>query len=161
MGDRKRFGEFTKLIERVAPDRATRIADVAGGKGYLQAALRSAGYSRVVTFDKRRKLAHPAKQDRYRYKWFSYAQHAGEFDLVAAMHPDEGTDHSVLYAVRNRVPFLVCPCCILPSASCFWDRKNFAGWVAHLKQLAAATHEVEEVLLPIAGKNLVLAGRPL
>jgi len=137
-----------------------RIADVAGGKGHLQAALRSHGYADIVTFDKRPKMAKRHRQKFYRYEWFSFAKHRKEFGLVVAMHPDEGTDHSILYAVNNRVPFLVCPCCITPSATAFWDRKNFATWVAHLERLALATHELRRETLAIAGRSLVLVGTP-
>ena len=158
MGDRKRFSHFAELIDRECPDRSVRIADVAGGKGQLQAALRCRGYTDIVSFDKRKKMARPRKI--YRYEWFSFNHHQGEFDLVVAMHPDQGTDHSILYAVKNRVPFLVCPCCILPSATSFWDRRKFPAWVEHLEGLAAKTHQLRREVLPIVGRNLVLVGTP-
>ncbi len=157
MGDPARFRKFAELVKGTHPRRDLRIVDVAAGKGALQANLRQEGYTDIVSFDKRKRCARPRRF--YRYAWFQY--NCGlDFDLVLAMHPDEGTDHAILYAAKHRVPFLVCPCCILPSASLFWDRKNFAGWVAHLTALASQTHAVEEVLLPIAGKNLVLKGTP-
>ncbi len=159
MGDKRRFAEFAMLINQHHPDTAIRIADVAGGKGYLQMALRGYGYSKIMTYDKRPKLAKPHRSDFYQYRWFSYNL-GKEFDLVVAMHPDQGTDHSILYAAKNRVPFMVCPCCILPSASCFWDRHNFQGWVNHLEKLASETHDVARIELPISGRNLVLVGVP-
>ena len=158
MGDRKRFSRFAELISQTCPDHSVRIADVAGGKGHLQAALRGHGYDDIVTFDKRPKMAKRHRQKFYRYEWFSFNKHRKGFGLVVAMHPDEGTDHSILYAVKNRVPFLVCPCCILPSATSFWGRKSFGGWVSHLEGLALESHEVRREMLPIAGRNLVLVG---
>ncbi len=160
MGDPNRFREFGKLIHERFPDRSQRIADVAGGKGLLQAALRGLGYSSIVSFDKRKGMAKPHRQKFYRYAWFSFNRDEGEFDLVTAMHPDEGTDHAVLYAVKNKVPFVVCPCCILPSATSFWDRKKFPAWVEHLKLLAMETHDVSEERMPVHGRNLVLIGKP-
>lgn len=160
MGDKRRFSRFAELIAQTCADRSVRIADVAGGKGYLQMALRSLGYTNIVTFDKRRKMANPMRKKFYRYEWFSFNRHRKGFGLVAAMHPDEGTDHSILYAVNNRVPFLVCPCCILPSATSFWERKNFGGWVEHLEKLAQETHAVRREMLPISGRNMVLIGLP-
>lgn len=160
MGDPARFREFAKVIAgQFGTSSDKRIADVAGGKGYLQSALRCQGFRNIVTFDKRPKLAKPHRRDCYRYEWFT-SDHSERFDLVVAMHPDQGTDHSILYGVRNRVPFVVCPCCILPSAATFWANKSFAGWVSHLKQLAEETHTVSEVRMPISGRNLVLIGTP-
>lgn len=158
MGDKRRFREFAALIAARFPDRSARVADVAGGKGHLQAALRELGYTSIVSFDKRPGMAKPHRRSFYRYQWFSFNRNAGEFDLVAAMHPDEGTDHAVLYAVKNRVPFVVCPCCVRPSATCFWDQKSFLGWVRHLTALASETHCVQEAMLPIQGRSLVLVG---
>lgn len=158
MGDKRRFDEFARLVNRLwAKD--MRIADVAGGKGILNGYLRAFGYTDVVTFDKRKRLAKPHRQHMFRYKWFSFNEKE-KFDLIVAMHPDQGTDHSILYAVKNKVPFLVCPCCILPSASCFWDRKDFKAWVNHLEKLASETHNVTKMELPIAGRNLILVGKP-
>jgi hypothetical protein len=159
MGDKRRFAEFANLVASTIPDRGVAIADVACGKGYLQMWLRKLGFSDIVSFDKRKgKTAGPRRC--YQHRWFSYNQHKGEFGLVVAMHPDQGTDHSILYAAKNKVPFLVCPCCILPSASSFWDRSDFQGWVNHLEKLALDTHDVARVELSISGRNLVLVGTP-
>lgn len=34
--------------------------------------------------------------------------------LVLGMHPDEATDNIVDYAIRERIPFAVVPCCVFP-----------------------------------------------
>ena len=160
MGDPARFREFAKVIAREFPTRSQRIADVAGGKGMLQAALRCSGYGNIVTFDKRRHMAKRHRQKFYRYEWFAYNTHRKEFGLVVGMHPDQGTDHAILYAVNNCVPFAVCPCCIIPSASTLWEPRNSEGWLRHLTALASETHEVTIERMPINGKNVVMIGRP-
>lgn len=160
MGDKRRFSAFAELIREHIPQQS-RLVDVAGGKGYMQAALRALGFDNILTFDKRRRLAKPHRQHMYRYAWFSYNQKE-DFDAVIAMHPDQGTDHAILYAVKRDVPFLVCPCCVLPSASCYWgSRSNYAKWLDHLESLAIATHVIERVTLPIDGRAVVLVGRPI
>lgn len=161
MGDKRRFARFAELIAQEVPDRQSRLADVACGKGYLQMALRQLGYTNVVSFDKRKGLAKPHRQAFYRHEWFSFNKHRKEFAAVVALHPDQGTDHSILYAVNNTVPFLVCPCCLLPSASAFHPpRHSFAAWVQHLTGLASPTHQVREHYLNLQGRNLVLVGHP-
>lgn len=51
MGDRRRFDLFAKMIMREFPA-ARRIADVAGGRGWIQVALRELGHpAAVVTMD--------------------------------------------------------------------------------------------------------------
>ena len=49
MGDSHRFDLFAKLISTNFPNRDKRIVDVAGGKGYLRAALFQLGYKNVWT----------------------------------------------------------------------------------------------------------------
>lgn len=161
MGDRNRFKEFTHLIISHFPNRHTRIADVAGGKGMLQAALRQAGYRNIVTIDKRPKLAHPDRQDRCRYKLFNCNEFNGEFDLVLGMHPDGATDHIIEYSRINSVDFMVCPCCVIPSASPYGGNpSNYNSWIRHLRKLAsnAATYNYESVL-SISGRSRVLIGK--
>lgn len=83
MGDSSRFRRFANLIHATFPNLSLRIADVAGGKGHLQAALRQLGYANVVSFDKRRGYAKRHRQKFYRYQHFDCRKLAGEFDLVA------------------------------------------------------------------------------
>lgn len=157
MGDSRRFDLFSKLAERHL-NKESHIVDVACGKGYLQAAMRQIGFKHITSWDKRKRTSKNRKG--YRYGYFDY-RCKDMYDGVVAMHPDEGTDHAILYAGIHQVPALVCPCCIKPHAVPFWDRHNFHNWVIHLKQLANK-HSlfVQESVLRMNGKNLVLIFKP-
>jgi hypothetical protein len=159
MGDVRRFDLFADLIERNFPaHRYPHIADVASGKGLLQAALRQRGYRNIVSWDKRKRNAGGRKS--YRYGYFDCRNAPRDYDLVFGMHPDEATDHIVLYATRHRCPFIVCPCCVKPSASKF-QAIGFDGWMKHLISLAeSGKMAVTVTALPMHGKNQVIIGRP-
>lgn len=155
MGDRRRFDLFSKLAEEHL-NKDMKIIDVASGKGYLQAALRQRGFQEIISWDKRKKNASNRKG--YRYGYFDWR--TGEkYDAVIAMHPDEGTDHAIMYAAKHMVPALVCPCCIKPDASVYWGNHRFKNWVNHLKSLAN-NMLIQEVYLPMNGKSLVLILKP-
>lgn len=157
MGDARRFDTFAKLIAKNIPVTAD-IADVAGGKGYLQAALRQRGYKKVTSWDKRKRCA--TGRAGYRYGWFDHRT-APAYDAVVAMHPDEGTDEAIVYACKHRVPALVCPCCIKPSAEVYWGDGNYKDWCAHLTRLAVrGGMDVTWTTLPIQGRNDVMILRP-
>ena len=159
MGDSKRFDLFGKLISKQL-DPAMSIVDVAGGKGYLQASLRQLGYSKIETWDKRLATARKVHRNGYRFGYFDFKT-APKYDAVVAMHPDEGTDHCILYAGLHRVPAIICPCCIKPSAVQFWDNRNYTKWLKHLMTLAENQNlNVEQFKLPMNGKNDVLVLRP-
>ena len=157
MGDKSRFRLMADLIaQRISVD--ARVADVAGGKGGLQAEMFLRGFRSVVSWDKRPKCAGPRRN--YRHGLFDYRSAPRDYDAVVGMHPDGGTDHIVAYAVKHRKPFLVCPCCVVPSASRLEDI-GYDGWVRHLAKMATdAAFKVETVTLPMIGRNLVLAGVP-
>jgi hypothetical protein len=133
------------------------IADVAGGKGYLKASLFERGFRKVTTIDKRHHLAKGRPGQKYAY--FT-SDSRDKFALVAGMHPDEATDHIVLYAVLHGIPFAVCPCCVKPSAKAYTGKYSYLAWLQYLKNLATRTHTVEELRLPMAGRNIVLVGIP-
>lgn len=115
MGDPRRFHAFAEVIvKHLHPSMA--IADVAGGKGYLQAALRERGFRSITTWDRRRRT--PMTRLGHRYDWFVWDRAPG-YDAIVAMHPDEATDHAILYAGHHRIPALICPCCVRPSARLF------------------------------------------
>ncbi len=159
MGDNRRFHLMADLIARNCLARDGHVADVAGGKGYLQSELRRRGFRNVVSFDKRRGMAKGRKHQRY--EWFTAATEPG-FDLIVAMHPDEGTDHAILYAAKHRKPCIVCPCCVKPHGAAYHGPRYFDPWVRHLKGLAE-THglSVSEAQLPMRGRNLVLICNPV
>ena len=154
MGDKRRFDLFAKLIA-ARFDRGLKVADVAGGQGYLQVALREQGFADVTTFDRRYKRA--SNRLCYRHRYFAWDTDE-KFDLVVGMHPDEGSDHIVKYATKHKVPYVICPCCIKPDAALFKAKHEFRAWVAHLRGLAPNL-TCEEFYLKMNGKNLVMIGR--
>lgn len=156
MGDSARFRLMADAIEAGIP-KLSRIADVAGGKGQLQAELYRRGYRNVVSWDTRRKYSGPRRI--YRNGLFDYRSAPRDYDVVVGMHPDQATDHIVAYAVKHNVPFVVCPCCILPSAKPF-EAVGFAAWIDHLASLASSGGlSVKRTALPMSGRNILLEGR--
>lgn len=159
MGDSRRFHVFGALIARNL-DPAMRIADVAAGKGYLRANLHERGFRHVESWDRRPREA--KQRSGYRYAWFDFRTAPHEYDAVVAMHPDEGTDHAILYAGIRRVPAIICPCCARGSAVSYWGaRGDYAEWMKHLVALAQ-THQLDvtHTALPMTGRNEVLILRP-
>ena len=153
MGDARRFSLFADLCSRNLR-KAMRVADVAGGKGHLQAALRELGFSDVTSWDRVKKYA--GNRRGYRWGLFDYRE-APDYDAVVAMHPDGGTDHAVMYGVERRVPVVVCPCCAIPSASNYWGPKRHQDWVEHLVGLGKrGGMRVTRTSLPMRGRSEVL-----
>jgi hypothetical protein len=127
------------------------MADVADGRGILQAALRERGFSHVTSWDRRRRS--PYKRHGHRYGWFRHDT-PDQYDAVVAMHPDEGTDHAILYAERHHIPAINCPCCVRPSAQPFWEPTKCHLWSAHLEQMARTVSlHVRWDRLPMNGRN--------
>lgn len=155
MGAPSRFRLMADLIESRLPVNS-KIADVAGGKGQLQAELYRRGFGSVISWDTRPKYAGPRRM--YQHALFDYRSAPRGYDAVIGMHPDQGTDHIIAYAAKHRVPFIVCPCCILPSAAKF-EGIGFLAWISHLTAKAiSAGFIIEQTELPMAGRNIVLAG---
>lgn len=165
MGDRRRHVEFAALIARNFPNRDARIADVAGGKGYLRAELHRLGYHKVETWDRCKASSRRTHRQGYHHALFDYRA-APAYDLVVGMHPDGGTDHIIMYGKTRRVPFAVCPCCVIPSAVPYggvigpatWRADNHE-WTAHLLRLARCM-DTFVTALPIKGRNAVIVARP-
>lgn len=160
MGDARRFDLMAKLVDAEFPQYTENpVADVAGGKGYLQASLRQRGWERITTIDRRHRLAKGRPGQKYGLFTYNTVE---KYSLVLGMHPDEATDHIILYAAKNFVPFVVCPCCVKPDAKVYSRNNNLGmneSWLNHLKTLALPTHTIKEVRLLMDGKNLVLIGR--
>jgi len=157
MGDARRFDIFADIIAEKFPDyRKARIADVAAGKGYLQAALRQRGFREIVSWDRRKSFAGP--RSIYRYGLFDHRT-SENFDLVVGMHPDEATDHIVTYGRKRKIPWIVCPCCVRPSAAEFGSGANdYWRWLAHLRTIGGGPARVKTLTIPIRGRNVVLVG---
>jgi hypothetical protein len=124
----------------------------------LQAALRQRGFEKITSWDKRKRNAKNRRG--YHYGYFNW-QTEQEYDAVVAMHPDEATDHAILYAGKNRVPAIVCPCCTKPDATVYWGEHSYGAWLKYLKKLAVENNlEVTETVLPMVGRNVVYILRP-
>lgn len=160
MGDPRRFSLFADVIAANFPSTLP-VADVAGGKGYLQVALRQRGFASVVSWDKRPRYSKGHRARFYRYGLFDARSAPRDYGLAVGMHPDGGTDHIIAYAARHRVPFAVCPCCVQPSAEPYFGSYRYADWCDHLARLAEhAGFDVTLAGLPMRGRNVVLIGRP-
>lgn len=156
MGDIRRFDLFANLISKHIP-KSCNIADISGGKGYLQLALKEHGYKNITSFDKR---YNRIKNSNYKYGYFDYSKYH-EFSGIVAMHPDEGTDHAVMYCIKNKCVGLICPCCVKPHATHLLLHHNFNNWKKHLTQLVEkAGMEAIWTKLKMTGKNEVLIIKP-
>lgn len=160
MGDNRRNRLMAELVAERFPDRDAPVADVAAGRGHLKRALRLHGYRRIVCWDGRHRRAKGPPG--WHSQIFDYRNAPRGYRLIVAMHPDEATDHAILYAAKHRVPFVVCPCCIKPSGTEYsGNPSNRAEWNRHLVAIAkAAQMDVETVTLPMEGCNIVLIGTP-
>lgn len=157
MGDPRRFHLFAEYIAALIP-RSAHIVDVAGGRGILQAALRERRFSHVTSWDRRRRS--PYNRHGHRYGWFRHDTQES-YDAVVAMHPDEGTDHGILYAGHHQIPAIICPCCVRPSARPFWEPAKYHLWCAHLEQMAQAVSlQVRWDRLPMNGRNDIMILTP-
>jgi hypothetical protein len=162
VGDPRRFDLFGKLIVEVFPSHQyKKVADIAGGKGYLQTNLRGHGYD-VTTYDERQ--GRRDRPGRFQYRYQLFGSHIKErYDLLVGMHPDEATDVIINEAAKRKIPFVVCPCCVKPTVlqSVFRDSHNYTNWIIQLKALAERNgYEVREKKLRMMGKSLVLYGWP-
>jgi hypothetical protein len=159
MGDSKRFDLFAEYIARNFPvSKYKRVADIAGGQGYLQQALRKLSYD-VTTFDKRHKHV-KSNKIQYKFKYFD-SSIKDDYDLLVGMHPDEATDIIIAEAIKRNIPFVVVPCCIKPTVTTFKGQQDYKAWVNHLKFFAMRQgYHVEEYQLKMAGKNILLKGSP-
>ena len=147
MGDSRRFQVFADFVSNKL-NKDIKIADVAAGQGYLQLALKEKGFTNVISFDKRKKHVGGNR----RYQWFNYRTQE-KLDAIIAMHPDEATDHAVMYSVIHKVPAFICPCCVKPDAVTYWDGHcDFLKWCKHLEKIAKG-REITWHKLKINGRN--------
>ena len=160
MGDSRRFDRFGEFIKRNFPvEKYPVVADIAGGKGYLQTNLRNYGYN-VTTFDKRKGRKNRPNRFHYQYRYFTSAIKE-EFSLLVGMHPDEATDIIIAEAGRRKIPYAIVPCCIKPTASQLKDNYTYSNWIKHLKRFAKECNlTANESYLRITGKRLVIYGFP-
>lgn len=158
MGDPRRFDLFARLIARMFPDRALRIADVGAGKGALSFALRTAGYS-VVPFEPAPRRGGQVRRLSMRVADF-VPDDARGFDLLVGMHPDAATDAMLEGAIRHKVPAVVAPCCVRPSAWPYVGPREHLAWRAHLvRESERRGLHVTQTSLPMGGANFVMVTR--
>lgn len=156
MGDSKRFSLFADKIGQHF-DTNYRIADIAGGKGYLNLALTELGFD-ATTYDMRYKNR-IVRGIKYQHRYFDQCiqQH---FDLLVGMHPDGATDVIIAEAAKREIPFVLVPCCIVPKASVFWGQYKFNAWFDHLAKFAGECgFFVESFQLKMNGRNIGLIGK--
>lgn len=159
MGDMNRFPFFAEFIARRFPS-TLNIADVAGGKGYLKSELFRRGFKNVTSWDKCKAMRGKSIHKGFRNQLFDYSKAQKDYQLVIGMHPDEGTDHIIQYAINNKVPFCICPCCVKPSAIKYNGPSSYYSWINHLaNQEEYAGMIVEEHALRIKGCSIVLIGK--
>ncbi len=155
MGDPTRFRKFAALVQWHFPARGWKVADVASGRGGLRAELYRVGYKNVESWDRRRQNA--KGRPGYRYGHFDWRQ-GGDYQLLVGMHPDGATDQVVRAAAYWRVPFILCPCCVMPTALEF-SGSGYDEWVDHLAAFARSEGIIViETTLPMTGANRVLMG---
>lgn len=160
MGDRRRFNEMAELILKQFPRARYKVVlDIAGGKGFLSFYLAKKGYlCKVIDIVKNRNKAFKGS------KSHNVEMIKGSFteemkikgDLIVGLHPDEATEAIIEWAVKNKKPFIVCPCCLFTGSG---EQFHFDEWIKHLERIAEQTHIVDQQRLKIKGKNLVLIGR--
>ena len=115
MGDSRRFEILADFVQRNFPP-PLKIADVAGGQGYLGFILTQKGYDCTVIDPRKTDLSKKERQlsrrkgihfKRIRSKF--NAGMAEEFDLIIGLHPDEATEE-ICQAAKIK-PVILIPCC--------------------------------------------------
>jgi hypothetical protein len=162
MGDRRRFNEFGNLIVKQFPYNKI-VADIAGGKGYLNLNLSERGYN-VTTFDN--PIGARVKNIKYNHRFFN-SNIINHYDLLVGMHPDGATDLIIEQAWVRKIPFAIVPCCIYPRKFKFEKNiskiklSNLDLWLEHLIILSQSLNFVSSIHeLKINGRNIALIGRP-
>ena len=102
------------------------VLSVGGGKGELCLRLQARGIKCTVV-DPRASVAENESFERMIQKFDHKSFPNRPFSLIVGMHADQGTEHAVLYALTNKIPFAVVPCCVFPSE--FPDRRFRDGGV--------------------------------
>jgi methyltransferase family protein len=162
MGDVNRAIEFADFLHATFPD-SRRIADIAGGHGELSFWLHEFGHTSVV-IDPRPsrlppKLARELRKRAVRTGEVMTIERRtarieevdlSEFDLIAALHPDQATEPAIRAAVAAGVAFAVVPCCVFAADGRSYSRE---GWIDHLAALAPG---IRRSTLPISGARTVL-----
>lgn len=162
MGDKNRFKIFSELIAGRF-DRQNKIADIAGGKGYLQIELRKNGFQDVATYDLQ---LNTKRREVIEYHCYLFEEKmAANYDVLVGLHPDKATDLIISSAAKNKKSFAVIPCCVMANIIPFVRGKKiphkskFELWDEHLIQYAQKLNfKVEVQKLPFSGRNTAIIG---
>lgn len=157
MGDITRHEKFAILISKQFPKVKT-IINVADGKGILSRYLANKGYEIFAIERKPRFIGNKHKRIIYKQMTFSSNSKLSKADLIIGMHPDEATGEILEYAINNKIPFAIVPCCKVGK---FSDNvSDYNSWVNKLKLIAIKNRfNVNLLKLRISGKNNVLIGK--
>lgn len=155
MGDSRRNLLMSTLIAKQFP-KAKKALVIADGQGDLANRLANKGLHCIV-IEKHARQDHARKNVDYRKGIFSYDMDRFDVDLIVGMHPDEATSEIIRYAMKHKIPFAVCPCCIkgIDSAGVH----GYRNWLTKLKSLAKGFN-VSTLQLKMTGKNIVIVGKP-
>lgn len=164
MGDKRRFDLFARFIANLVPPgerMATRVADVAAGKGMLSWALRQHGFLNITPFEPRPRRGGQVTRLGIQVRDFT-PELAKGFDLIAGMHPDGATDCILEGAARYGALAVVSPCCVRPNAWTYWGNKqSHRMWHEHLVSTSAKRGLVLQTgKLKMDGANTVMWGSP-
>jgi len=163
VGDRLRFVVFARFLRETFPE-ATKVADVAGGRGLLSLELRQLGFTptiidpRLVTnlpHRVRRALRREALQTGRvprvpRLHARLEEVDLSEFDLVVGLHLDQASEPLARRAVELGKPFALVPCCVMPLDGL---GRSYADWVTYLAALAPGSRIAH---LPMQGANMAV-----
>jgi len=156
MGDSKRFDEMATLIVRHFPSgKYPTIADVAGGSGLLNKALSIKGYT-VTSYDGKKRRNIPRNVS---IKWKLFDETIkDDYSLIVGMHPDAATDVIIKSAHDRGVPFVIVPCCVIPTTTV--DSYGGSDWFLFLTRYAQRLgFDTMSYTLKMQGQNKVLIGR--
>lgn len=151
MGDKRRFDIVGRFI--AANYRKGRVADVAGGKGYLALALAEQGFESVVIDPRPRdRNAMGSHREKKVGRMRCEFRDPRKFDLAVGLHPDGATEALARAAVYR--PVAIVPCCH------YWDGPESHGSPDMPETIRRLWRNLgvawRETCLPMTGKNLVM-----
>ena len=162
MGDKNRFKAFADfLLPKISKN--ARIADIAGGKGWLQAELRLRGFQNVCTFDRYLDTRRTKNGVSWYCQSFFETDFAKDFDVLLGLHPDGATDTIIFSAAKYEKKFCLVPCCLTQNQIPFLRPRKIKGidafdiWCEHLISSAHVLGMQTKVdFLPISGRNKII-----
>lgn len=157
MGDNKRGKIFAQYIIKRFPS-INNVLDVADGN-LVTANLLCTYYNAIVVVDPKPRKRGKNNKIKVHKKMFS-GNDKYETDLIIGMHPDEATGEIIDFAINNRTPVLIVPCCMKGKYSNrVHNKEQWVKFLAGILRLRA--FDVEINMLHIKGSNLMIVGIPL